>query len=186
MHQLIFNAFPDHFQANSIYAMQPFYTPAANKKMLTKQKKADEFTFDAPVKSPAKIFVGSHAVIKKVLADKKNFKVPWGPKMSALATFMLANDSDESAVQRDLVEKMMYGPEGAAKNFALYTEQITAELLKRDGEQLGKKDLHYIDVVRRFVNLQSYLRICADNVSVPALLTTQRSTSLPIYATSRS
>lgn len=149
MHQLILNAFPDHFQPNSIYAYQPFYTPKANKAMLAKQKKADEFTYDPPARGQPKIFIGSHAVIKKVLADKKNFKVPWGPKMAALTNYMLASDTDAAAAQRELVNKLIY-TEGSSKHFADYTEAITANLLGR-AEQIGKATLHQIDVVKTYV-----------------------------------
>lgn len=161
MHQLILNAFPNHFQFNSVYAMQPFYTPEANRRMLTKQKKADDFNFDAPTRAPAPIVITSHATLKKVLEDKKNFKVPWGPKMSSLANYMLASDTDAGAAQRDLVGKMLYGAEGAFKKFAAYTEDITAKLLKSESYQLGKGNVHQVDVVKRFVQSM--------NLTIPTL-----------------
>lgn len=153
MHHLILNAFPNHFKFNSVYALQPMYTPNANRKMLTKQKKADLFDFDPPARQPAQITIavpdGSHATITAVLADKKNFRVPWGPKMSALTNFMLASDTDATAVQRELVCDALYGTRNAMQNFVAYTEQIATQLLKRESYQLGRGEVYQVDVVKK-------------------------------------
>lgn len=151
MHHLILNAFPNFFKFNSVYAAQPFYTPTENKKIFTKLGKAELFSFDPPTQERPIIPIISHAALRTVLADKKNFRVPWGAKMSSLETYMLASDSDASAEQRGLVSKLIYGaaPAHSLQTFANFTENLTLKLLKDERNPLGRNGVYQVDIVAR-------------------------------------
>lgn len=153
MHHLILNAFPRHFKFNSVYAMQPFYTPATNKAIFEKFKKSHLYSFDPPTLEPPVIPIVSHAALRTVLADKKNFRVPWGARMASLESYMLASDTDENAKQRELVKECIYGPEGSLAHFAEYTADITAKLLKEKAYPLGKNGMHQVDIVADIGNM---------------------------------
>jgi hypothetical protein len=148
MSQLILNAFPNHFKFNSVYAMQPFYTPDASRKIFEKLGTADLYSFDAPASHSTIIPIGTHAALKAVLSDNKNFKVPWGAKMASLESYMLASDSEETAKQRELVGECIYGVDGALQKFAEYSKEITLKLLQQEAYELGRKGAHQVDVVK--------------------------------------
>lgn len=148
MFHLIINAFPKWFKFNSVYAMQPFYTPAESLKIFTKFGKTDLYSFDPPSYEAPPIPIVTHAALKAVLGDQKNFKVPWGPRMSSLEEYMLAADGEANTAQRNLVATALYGVDGATQQFKEYSELITMKLLKRDSYVLGKGDVHQVDIVK--------------------------------------
>lgn len=150
MHHLILNAFPKYFQFNSVYAMQPFYTPQANRKTFEKLGTANLYSFDPPTAAPPLVPITSHAACWAILADNKNFRVPWGSKMASLETYMLAGDTPECAAQRKLVKGLIYGNTAALHNFALYSEETTLRLLRNKSSQLGRKS-YQVDVVKKYV-----------------------------------
>lgn len=149
MHHLMLNAFPRWFKFNSVYVMQPFYTPTESRKIFTKSGTMDLYSFDPPTLESPLIPIVSHAALKTVLADQKNFKVPWGARMTSLGTYMLAADQDANAAQRKLVSDMIYGVDGALQNFRDYTEQITLKLLRREAYELGRNSVYQVDIVKQ-------------------------------------
>lgn len=148
MYHLIINAFPKWFKFNSVYAMQPFYTPTESRKIFDKFGKSDLYSFDPPSIDPPLIPIVTHAALKRVLGDQKNFKVPWGAKMASLEDYMLAADGESNTAQRALVANALYGVDGATQQFKDYSEQITLKLLKKRSYELGKKSVYQIDIVK--------------------------------------
>lgn len=148
MQHLILNAFPRWFKFNSVYAMQPFYTPTENRKIFTKHGQMDLYSFDPPSLAPPIIPIVSHAALRTVLGDKKNFKVPWGARMQSLESYMLASDTDANAKQREVVSRALYDVPGAMSKFAAYTEYITLQLLARGSDELGKNSVYQVDIVK--------------------------------------
>lgn len=148
MYHLIINAFPKWFKFNSVYAMQPFYTPTESRKIFDKFGKSDLYSFDPPSFDSPPIPIVTHAALKRVLADQKNFKVPWGARMASLEDYMLAADGDSNTAQRALVANALYGVDGATQQFRDYSEQITLKLLKKRSYELGKKSVYQVDIVK--------------------------------------
>jgi len=171
MHHLILNAFPNYFQFNSIYAMQPFYTPQENKKIFEGLGTADQFSWDPPEASPPLYPITSHAALQAVLKDNKNFRVPWGAKMASLESYMLASDTPACAAQRQVVKDLMYGDPTSLPNFATYSEQITKKLLRDRSYELGLKGVHQVDVVKEISNLAA-LYFAAEMCYLPLNATT--------------
>lgn len=148
MFHLILNAFPRWFKFNSVYAMQPFYTPTESHKIFTKFGKADLYSFDPPSFDPPPIPIVTHAALKSILSDQKNFKVPWGARMASLEDYMLAADHDTNTAQRALVASALYDVDGATQEFRDFTEQTTWMLLKRGSYGLGRHSVYQVDVVK--------------------------------------
>lgn len=178
MHHLILNAFPNHFKYNSVYALQPFYTPSESRKFFTKFRKMDLYSFDPPAPQSPIIPIVSHGALREVLADKKNFRVPWGAKMASLESYMLASDSDASAEQREVVGKLLYGVDGAMQKFVAYTEEITLKLLRRESYELGRNSEYQVDVVKHIGNYAA-LHFAAKLFYLPLLAPTGTSYTEP-------
>lgn len=157
MQHLILNSFSGFFKFNSIYAAQPFYTPAENKKIFERLKKADLFTFDPPAQMQPTIPITSHAALREVLSDQKNFRVPWD-KVPSLATYMMASDGPESDKQRSEVSSLMYGdvPAESFQFFADASKILTKELLDKKSYALGRKGLRQVDIVAEYVQLDCF------------------------------
>ncbi|KAI5803941.1 heme peroxidase [Geopyxis carbonaria] len=139
MHQLILNAFPKYFKFNSVYAMQPFYTPKENRNIFYNHGTADLYSFDPPSLQPPVVPVTTHAGLMAVLADNANFRVPWGAKMASLQTYMLAGDTPNCAAQRNVVKDALYSVTDANWKFVSYTKEITLKLLRREAYVLGRE-----------------------------------------------
>lgn len=151
MYHLILNAFPKYFKYNSVYAMQPFYTPTESRKIFDKFGTSGQYSFDPPAYIAPPIPILTHAGLKRVLNDQKNFKVPWGEAMKYLGLdheYMLAGDSASNTEQRNLVGDAIYDVTGSRKQFKDFTEEITVKLLKREVYQLGKVPFNQVDIVR--------------------------------------
>lgn len=151
MHHLILTAFPKYFQFNSVYAMQPFYTPEENRKIFDKLGTSHLFSYDPPTASPPLIPISSHAGLQAILTDNKNFRVPWGAKMAALEGYMLASDTPANAAQRQIVKEALYGSGDrytlALQNFEAYSKQVTLGLLDEKSFQLGLSGPYQVDIV---------------------------------------
>jgi len=159
MSMLILNAFPKWFKYNSVYVAQPFFTPAENKIMFTKNNEMHKYSFDPPTLHKDPIPIISHAGVKAVLKDSVNFQVPWGPAMSYLmeGTFMLAYDGEKSAKQhRDVAGALFSLPDYQTK-FKAHTENLVTKLLTRESYTLGRDPEYYqVDFVREYVTPDSF------------------------------
>ncbi|KAF8540122.1 heme peroxidase, partial [Trichophaea hybrida] len=140
MSMLILNAFPKWFKYNSVYALQPFFTPKESKSIFTKFGTTDKYSFEPPSLEKDPIPILSHTGVKTVLKDTTNFNVPWGPAINFLmeGTFCLAFDGPQSVKQhQDIVQALFALPDYQAK-FKVYTEEIICKLLQRESYTLGK------------------------------------------------
>jgi hypothetical protein len=69
-------ALPNYYRGNSVYAMFPLVVPEENRKILTKLKKVQDYSFERPkyigLPTPVKTWAG----VTSVLKDQARFKVP--------------------------------------------------------------------------------------------------------------
>lgn len=130
--------------------MRPFYTPPSNREFFEKSKTAYLYSFSPPVPGPRTIPILSQAGLQAVLTDQKNFRVPWGPKMTALQTFMLASDTPHAAEQKVDVWNALYGSSRGLNNFAEYARISMLTLLEQKSYELGRgaKKLQQVDIVK--------------------------------------
>lgn len=137
---LILNALPSYVQFNSVYAMQPFFTPARSLEILKELGMDKLFVFEAPstTPTPPPVPVTTWAGFQAVLTDQVNFRVPWAPKLTSLSTFMLASDTPAAAAQKKAVGKALYGLSSAFKQFEDYSKQLTTQLLHEKALHFGR------------------------------------------------
>lgn len=147
MHHLILNAFPRHFRFNSVYAMQPFYTPKRSREIFKSFGQEDLYSFDPPSIAPPTIPIMTHAGLKTVLGDQKNFKVPWGGRVACLDKLMLTGDSEATTAQRKLFSRALCF-EGLSGIIQLYMDRLMNRLLKKEAVKLGRGQLHQVDIVK--------------------------------------
>ena len=155
MSMLILNAFPKWFKYNSVYVLQPFFTPKESEVIFTKQGTLAKYSLEPPKLEKDAIPLLSHAAVSATLRDSTNFRVPWGPAMDYLMEgnrFCLAHDGPDSVKQHtDIMQALTALPNYATK-FKIYLEEIFCGLLKRESYKLGRGHQYYqVDVVREYV-----------------------------------
>jgi hypothetical protein len=148
-------AFPGWYEYNSIYAMYPFSTPEKTKDMLTKIKTVSSFSF-APPKKPGRPmgFVTTYDACIKVLNDRENFKMGWGPGIKKLTgrEYMLSGDTKVYADQHARLHKEINGHADSSKLMWDFFEKTTADLIKGTSFPIGK--YFELDAVREYFSSQ--------------------------------
>ena len=157
--KLLFRHLPRHYPPNSVYALFPFFTPAATRDNLTKLGLADKYAFDRPVTQPVPKVLNTLTGIRHVFADPSKFVQIYTDDMKALTRgygFMLVfdqpakHDKDRAFCWHALVPDMNT-MNGYTKWYKDMTEQLIAEKqFKYDGV-----DGTYVDIIRDVVNLVS-------------------------------
>jgi hypothetical protein len=114
-YKLIQRAFPGWFAFNSIYVMQPMFTPSKNQEIAEELGTIKMYSTNPPATPPALSLVTSHAVATAVQSNKQIFRVPWlkglndmFPGKKSYESFMLGGDAESNAEQRKLVESVLY------------------------------------------------------------------------------
>lgn len=160
MYHLILNAFPSWVKYNSVFAMQPFYTPEKNAEIFKGLGILDQFDIGNPAFIPPPFPITAHQTTRQVLEDQKRFKVPWA-ESGYLKTFMLSGDGPENAKQRKLVgEKFRTvgcpnGGDGSMQQYREYANEISLTALEAGGIPLGRAPVgvgrlqtYQIDIVK--------------------------------------
>lgn len=157
--KLLFRHLPRHYPANSVYALFPFFIPAATHQNLTKLGLVDKYAFERPVAQPVPKVLNTLTGIRHVFADPSKFVQIYTDDMKALTRgygFMLVfdqpakHDKDRAFCWHALVPDMNT-MNGYTKWYKDMTEQLIAEKqFKYDGV-----DGTYVDIIRDVVNLVS-------------------------------
>lgn len=174
LYKLILNAFPKHFQGNSIYAHYPFVVPEENLVIQRSLSRADQYSWAKPARVPDLIVIKSYAASKKILDDKVNWKVTWGesikfltssPKKTYGVDYCLAGDNPPNLASRIMVKKGLYPSDwhSSVKNFY---ELTTLKLLKANSHKVPGKNVYQVDIVRDVANLVN-ARFAASVFSLP-------------------
>ncbi|KAI0007940.1 linoleate diol synthase precursor [Xylariaceae sp. FL0662B] len=165
MHKLIFRAFPNHFESNSIYAHFPFVVPAENKLILSSLGTSERYSWAKPTRKTDPVVIKSHRAISKVLSNNKDFLVPWGEAISYLVSppgktfakdFCLAGDGHTNQQSRNHVNKCLYQPQEWETEIRKFFKLTVANLLKKAGQLLplsplaarGAAKVYEVDIVR--------------------------------------
>ena len=158
MHRLLMRAFPGYYAFNSVYAMYPFTLPDKTRETLSTSGTLSSYSFDLPKKPPFSIatlnsmtYISDYHALIRVLNDHDTFKEIWGPAIKELTgtMYMLGWDTPESTDQHTRLHKEIYGADGSSKAMRDYFENITLDLIKRKGYQLGGGVME-MDAVREY------------------------------------
>jgi linoleate 8R-lipoxygenase/9,12-octadecadienoate 8-hydroperoxide 8R-isomerase/linoleate 8R-lipoxygenase/9,12-octadecadienoate 8-hydroperoxide 8S-isomerase len=165
MHKLIFRAFPNHFEYNSIYAHFPFVVPSENKVILEALDTAEQYSWAKPARKIDPVVLKSHKTTTQVLSNNKDFYVPWGQTISYLVTppkrepayarqFCLSGDGPPAHASRDHVKKCLYAPSNWNAEIAHFYQQTTTNFLHHEERRvlLPGGQQYEADIVRDVIN----------------------------------
>ncbi|KAK9418435.1 putative Heme peroxidase [Seiridium unicorne] len=149
-YKLFARAFPDHFEANSVYAHYPLTVPKYMQIALADLGKEAMYNYDKPKFRPQPKVIFSYGAAERVLGDNATFKVTWGKAIEFLMgepakNFMLAGDGFENEKSRKMMWDAIYVPEWEAEVRKFY-EKTTIDLLKEKSYKLAGKS--QVDIVR--------------------------------------
>lgn len=171
-YKLILRAFPNHIQADSVYAHFPLVVPPENRNILAKLGQDDKYTFDRPKRIPPPTIITSHKACTSILNNKEDFRVSWGKAITFLmhnngkqygADFMLSGDSPINARSRQLMTTALYGGNWDREVRSFY-ERMTLQLLHEKSYKLGS--VNQVDIVRDIGNLVN-VHFAAEVFSLP-------------------
>ncbi|KAK2740829.1 fatty acid oxygenase [Colletotrichum kahawae] len=161
LYKLVFRAFPNSFQNNSIYAHFPFVIPSENMKILGSIDKAYLYTWDEPKTKTPLIPILSHKAVSEVLYNQRDFKVITGDAINHLVAqpnkphygkdFCLSGDGKENAKNRTLVRKSLISGPWETEIWKWYTH-MTPKILNLNSFSIpGNR--REIDLVRDVINV---------------------------------
>jgi hypothetical protein len=157
MHKLIFRAFPNHFAYNSIYAHFPFVVPPENMAILEKLGTKGKYSWDKPVRKVDPVVLKSHETVCKVLANNKDFYVPWGEAISYLVSpngktyamdFCLAGDRAANQQSRSHVNACLYAPKQWESEIRYFFKLNAKNLVNKASYPLPGGKLNEVDIIR--------------------------------------
>ncbi|KAI1403187.1 linoleate diol synthase precursor [Hypoxylon fuscum] len=159
MHKLIFRAFPFHFANNSIHAHFPFVVPEENKAIHDALGTAELYSWDKPTRQMDPVVIKSHKAVSQVLANNKDFYVPWGESISYLVSppgktfakdFCLSGDGLANSESRSHVDRCLYHYKQWEVEVKYFFDLTTKNLLKKAGRGLPRSPLSAADADREF------------------------------------
>lgn len=144
-HKLLHRGLPGYFDFNSVYAMQPMYTSAANEKIIKKLNTADQFSSNPPATPKVPATEDSHSKIVQLLQSKKPYQAAW-PRSSKTAApnTLVANYNHH---QHNTLSDQIYQQASPKAMFVDYLTHKALAYLERDSFELGKS-WYQVDFVR--------------------------------------
>jgi hypothetical protein len=160
MHKLIFRAFPNYFEHNSIYAHFPFVTPSENLVILNSLRTSSQYSWAPPSRRPRVVVVKSCKAIVQIMENKKSFRVMWGeaiefqtaqPECSYARKFAQAGDEGVNLANHSHVQRALY-VSGWFDEVSKYYSDVTQLLLKSQSLTMaaGTKE---VDMIRDVIGL---------------------------------
>ncbi|KAF9877234.1 fatty acid oxygenase [Colletotrichum karsti] len=161
LYKLVFRAFPNSFQHNSIYAHFPFVIPSENKKILESIDRAYLYTWDEPKAMTPTIPILSHKAVSDVLYNQQDFKVVTGKAIRHLVAqpgngkdygkdFCLSGDAKVNAMNRTLVRKSLVSGPWEKEIWKWFSHQ-TPKMIEMSSFPIpGNK--REVDIVRDVIN----------------------------------
>lgn len=151
LYKLIHRAFPGWFKFNSIYVMQPMYTPKMNQAIQKELGHIDDYVLDAPAPPPKVTVLATNAAIAPILKDQANFKVKYGRQVPDLvfADYMLSGDSTGCRANKDFTSLRLNKCPGAHDVYFKGFEDWTRKILTREAYKLGK--FYQVDMSKEYV-----------------------------------
>ncbi|KAK1671336.1 linoleate diol synthase [Colletotrichum godetiae] len=160
LYKLVYRAFPNSFEQNSVYAHFPLTVPSENKKILEGINRDYLYSWKEPVTKRNMIPIFSHKAVSEILYNQSDFKVVWGEAIRHLVAqpgkeygkdFCLAGDGKANMQNRTQVRKALITGPWEREVFKWYTH-MTPRLLKQNSFPI-RKGVREVDIVRDVINL---------------------------------
>ncbi|KAI1336794.1 linoleate diol synthase precursor [Xylariaceae sp. FL0016] len=145
MHKLIFRAFPNSFDANSIYAHFPFVVPSENEAIHKDLGTSWLYSWETPTTKMDHVIVNSFDAARKILNNKTDFHVPWGKAILYLVSppgksfgkdFCLAGDGAANEQNRQHVSNCLFQPKKWEEEIRIFMAGTMKKLLKKASHAL--------------------------------------------------
>ena len=170
IHKLFFNAFPDHFKLDSVYAHFPLTIPEEMESVLKTLERGKQYSYDRPARKAPVYVVSSYAAIKSILIDQSAFSLDTSDDMELLLgpagkDFIAASSDPKNAESRKAIEKALYIDGEWESEVREYYETITAKLMDEKAYKIGNTK-NQVDIIRDIGNLAN-VHFAADMFSLP-------------------
>lgn len=148
LYKLIQRSFPGWFKFNSVYVMQPMYTPKMNESIAKELGTLSTFSLDPPAPPKRMTLLNTHAAISKVLANNTDFKVRYGESLPDLifSDFMLSGDGAANGKNHACVRGQIMSCPADLMVFETWFESRMRKILTREAYTLGKK--YQVDITK--------------------------------------
>lgn len=148
-YKLIQRSMPGYFKYDSVYCMQPMYTPRMTAEIARKFGTINDFSLDPPKPPPMPCIINSHAGIKSIMSDNRNFKVLHEgmlPTSLMFSDFCLSGDMAANLQNHQIITAGMNECPMGMKLFQYWFEQMTRTIIAREAFRLGS--MYQVDVVK--------------------------------------
>jgi linoleate 8R-lipoxygenase / 9,12-octadecadienoate 8-hydroperoxide 8R-isomerase len=170
MYKLFFNAFPNHFKSNSVYAHYPLTIPSEMESVLKTLERGKQYSYTRPTRQARVLVVSSYDAVKSILEDQDTFKVTTTDDLELLLgpagkEVMVASSSPKYAEQNEAMEEALYVEGRWETEVREYYEMITAKLLEQKSFKIALKK-NQVDIVRDIGNL-AHVHFVSELFSLP-------------------
>ena len=153
--KLFLNAFPQHFEKNSVYVHYPLTTPESMKDALKDLGKEKLYNFDKPKLKAYPHPVREYKIAVEVLKNQDVYRPTWGKAVEALTgantkDTQLTGDAAHSKISQLAMSKALYIDNWEQEVRAFYTSK-TRELLAEKSHRIAS--FNQIDIIRDVGNL---------------------------------
>lgn len=167
-YKLFLQAFPNHFQPNSVYAHYPMTIPSENLKILRDLGRDRHYTWDRPAAIPPRVNLTSYVGAKFMRERPKDFNVTWGDATAFVmgkggGDFMLSGDTSFHGSQRQVMAKSLYKDKWHQEVKEFY-EYITRRLLREKTSRIA--GINTVDITRDVGNL-AHVHFASNIFAIP-------------------
>jgi len=166
---LLFKGLPGAYTGTSLYALLPFYTPAAAKGIV-KQNKAIQY-YDLERGSSDMDIVGiyTHNACKQIFEDRENFRVMYQKAIRDCTDghdFMIGWDDAKRHDTRSNILHKIFFEDGFEAKVSQFFKTNVAKLIKEHSLKYSNSSRRSIDIVRDVTNVTPILWL-AERFAIP-------------------
>lgn len=165
--KILFTGLPHSFTGTSAYALLPFYTPKAAKKILEGNGVVQQYDLKRPAGNPM-VAVHTQEACKKILEDRATFRTMYQPAVTNCTDgheFMLGWDEQKKHDARSNALHKIFFEEGFEKNVGNFFRANVAALIKNNSLTYSGSR-RSIDIVRDVTNVTPILWL-AERFAIP-------------------
>ncbi|KAI8816475.1 linoleate diol synthase [Fimicolochytrium jonesii] len=166
---LLFTAFPEGFTGTSTYALLPFYTPKAIKKILEDNKVLEQYDTTRTSSNIRIVGIHSYEGCKKAFDDRATFATMYNkaiPTVSDGKQFLIGWDNQQQHdVRSKILHSAFYYPEFEDDLIRFYKQTIPV-LIKKKTLAFANSTRRQIDIVRDVCNTAPILWL-AQKFAIP-------------------
>ncbi|GIZ39733.1 hypothetical protein CKM354_000310500 [Cercospora kikuchii] len=166
--KLIFNGLPGSYTGTSTYALMPFYTPKAIKKILEDNGVVKQYDLKRPQRDNAIVSVQTQAACKQIFEDRDTFRVMYQKAVKDCTDgheFFLGWDEQGKHDERSNTVHKIFFEDGFEKNVIKYFSTNVAKLIKQNTlKYCGTR--RKIDIVRDVTNVTPIMWL-AERFAIP-------------------